>query len=83
MADAAVRLMAPDEGDGLKAFVVLHPRAGTDRQALCAKLDAWVRTQLPAPARPRAIEFGPIWLVDERGKACDGSIAERFSASSG
>jgi len=75
--------MAPDEGDGLKAFVVLRPRADTDRQALCAKRDAWVRTRLPAPARPRAIEFGPAWPVDKRGKACDGSIGERFSASSG
>ncbi len=81
VADAAVRLMAPHEGDRLKAFVVLHPRADTDRQALCAELDAWLRTRLAAPARPRAIEFGPALPVDNRGKACDWSIAERFSAS--
>jgi len=83
VAAAAVRLMAPHEGDRLKAFVVLHPRADTDRQALCAELDAWLRTRLAAPARPRAIEFGPALPVDNRGKACDWSIGEHFSASSG
>ena len=83
VADAAVRLMAPHEGDRLKAFVVLHPGADTDRHALYAVLDAWVRTRLPAPARPRAIEFGPALPVDNRGKACDWSIGERFSASGG
>ncbi len=83
VADAAVRLMAPHEGDRLKAFVVLHPGADTDRHALYAELDAWVRTRLPAPARPRAIEFGPALPVDNRGKACDWSIGERFSASGG
>jgi acyl-coenzyme A synthetase/AMP-(fatty) acid ligase len=85
VADAAVRLMAPHEGDRLKAFVVPHPRTHThtDLQALYAELDAWVRTRLPAPARPRAIEFGPALPVDNRGKACDWSIGERFSASGG
>jgi len=83
VADAAVRLMAPHEGDRLKAFVVLHSRAGPDRHALYAELDAWTRTRLPVPARPRAIEFGPALPVDNRGKACDWSIGESFSASGG
>jgi 4-coumarate--CoA ligase (photoactive yellow protein activation family) len=83
VADAAVRLMAPNEGDRLKAFVVPHPRTTTDLQALYAELDAWVRTRLPAPARPRAIEFGLALPVDNHGKACDWSIGERFSASGG
>jgi acyl-coenzyme A synthetase/AMP-(fatty) acid ligase len=83
VADAAVRLMAPNEGDRLKAFVVPHPRTTSGRQALYAELDAWVRTRLPAPARPRAIEFGPALPADNLGKACDWSIGERFSASGG
>jgi len=83
VADAAVRLMAPHEGDRLKAFVVLHSRADTDRHGLYAELDAWVRTRLPVPARPRAIEFGPALPVDNRGKACDWSIGGSFSASGG
>ena len=75
VANAAVRPMAPHEGDRLKAFVVPHHGADADRHALRAVLDDWVRTRLPAPARPRAIEFGPALPVDSRGKACDWSIS--------
>ena len=56
--------------------------ADADRHALCAELDAWVRTRLPAPARPRAIKFGAALPVDRRGKACDWSITARVGAGS-
>lgn len=80
VADATVRLMAPHEGERLKAFVVLQPSAATDPQALHAELDAWLRTRLPAAARPRAIEFGPALPVDKRGKSCDWVIKARVGA---
>ena len=83
VADAAVRLMEPYEGDRLKAFVVPRPGADTERDALRAQLDAWVRTRLAAPARPRAIEFGPALHVDSRGKHCDWSIRESVGAGGG
>ncbi|CAN5251629.1 hypothetical protein BH11PSE10_BH11PSE10_02670 [soil metagenome] len=76
VANAAVRPMSPHEGERLKAFVVPRQGAAADRHALRAELDAWVRTRLPAPARPRAIEFGPALPVDSRGKACDWLIGE-------
>jgi 4-coumarate--CoA ligase (photoactive yellow protein activation family) len=76
VADAAVRLMAPHEGHRLKAFVVPHAGADDDRHALRVELDAWVRVRLPAPARPRAIGFGPALPVDSRGKACDWTVRQ-------
>ena len=83
VANAAVRPMAAHEGDRLKAFVVLHHGADADRTALRAELDAWVRTRLSAPARPRAIDFGPALPVDGRGKACDWSIKELVGVGGG
>jgi 4-coumarate--CoA ligase (photoactive yellow protein activation family) len=69
VADAAVRLMRPEEGARLKAFVV--PAAGADRAALATELDAWIRASLPPPQRPAALAFGPALPVNAIGKAAD------------
>lgn len=68
--DAAVRLMRPDEGTRLKAFVV--PRAGCGD--LLADLQDWVARELPAPERPKAFRVGPRLPTGPSGKAADWSL---------
>ncbi len=67
--DAAVRLMRPEEGGRLKAFVVPVPSADQDR--LSNDLLAWADAILPAPERPRSITFGPDLPVSTLGKPAD------------
>ncbi|HYF55216.1 MAG TPA: AMP-binding protein [Salinarimonas sp.] len=69
VADAAVRLMRPDEGTRLKAFVVLAP--GTPEETAREDLRAWIAGALPAPARPASLAFGPALPVGAMGKAAD------------
>lgn len=57
VADAFVRLMRPEEGSRLKAFVVPQPGVSHDG-ALYSALCDWTATHLPPVARPRAITFG-------------------------
>lgn len=71
--DAAVRLMRPEEGSRLKAFIV--PRdASCDTVALNAALAVWIRTRLPAPALPKAYSFGASLPISETGKPRDWPI---------
>ncbi|OON63233.1 hypothetical protein B0920_07480 [Massilia sp. KIM] len=81
--EAAVRLMRPDEGHRLKAFVV--PRAGAgavddadadanvdvDTDALRGALDAWMGERLSAPERPAAYTFGRALPRTSSGKPAD------------
>jgi acyl-coenzyme A synthetase/AMP-(fatty) acid ligase len=68
--DAAVRLMRPDEGSRLKAFVVpIDPAA--DPEPLRAALAAWIDAQLPAAERPRALSFGAELPRNPMGKPAD------------
>lgn len=69
VADAAVRLMAPEEGARLKAFIV--PAPGTDAQALCADLWCWTEARLAAPARPKAFTAGDSLPRNAMGKLVD------------
>ncbi|MFK7961615.1 MAG: AMP-binding protein [Phycisphaerales bacterium] len=72
--DCQVRLMRPDEGVRLKAFVV--PTAdGAARPDLTGELDRWCGEHLDAPARPRAIRLGPALPVAPNGKAVDWNVA--------
>ncbi len=80
VADAAVRLMRPDEGVRLKAFIV--PRAGADAgtdtvadAGLVRSLRAWIDAQLAAPERPKAITLGGSIPRGVLGKPADWSIA--------
>lgn len=71
--DAAVRLMRPDEGARLKAFIV--PReAGSDLVALRARLEAWSAGRMTAAERPRAFTFGAQVPTGPMGKAADWMI---------
>ncbi len=68
--DAAVRLMRPDEGSRLKAFVVPSDPAA-DPEPLRAALAAWIDAQLPAAERPRALSFGAELPRNPMGKPAD------------
>jgi 4-coumarate--CoA ligase (photoactive yellow protein activation family) len=74
VADAAVRLMRPDEGNRLKAFIV--PRdPGADAATLSEKLGVWTGQRLGAAEQPRAFSFGTSLPLDEKGKQADWIIA--------
>ena len=67
--DAAVRLMRPEEGSRLKAFVL--PEAGVDPTALRIDLYAWIDAALPVAERPMALTFGPQLPTGMMGKSAD------------
>jgi 4-coumarate--CoA ligase (photoactive yellow protein activation family) len=67
--EAAVRLMRPDEGRRLKAFIVAQP--GADVDALRAELPGWIAARLAAPERPVAWTFGPRLPRQASGKPAD------------
>ena len=72
--DAAVRLMRPDEGHRLKAFVVPRPEVAPG-EALRAALMAWLTDRLPAAQRPRAITLGQQLPQGSMGKLADWDTA--------
>jgi long-chain acyl-CoA synthetase len=76
--DAAVRLMRPDEGRRLKAFVVPRPLPDGDAGARDARdaglgdeLAAWLAQRLSAPERPAAFSFGARLPRQASGKPAD------------
>jgi 4-coumarate--CoA ligase (photoactive yellow protein activation family) len=72
VADAAVRLMRPDEGRRLKAFVVPVPVAEEATQdALRAELLDWCAERLTAAERPTAVTFGERLPRQASGKSAD------------
>lgn len=73
VADASVRLMRPDEGSRLKAFIVSKPGVDHDG-ALYSALCDWTATHLPPVACPRAFTFGDRIPTASSGKAADWSI---------
>lgn len=77
--DAAVRLMRPDEGSRLKAFIVPHAADPDPRalDALHASLDAWAHAELMPAERPRAFSFGSQLPKSASGKNTDWIIARR------
>lgn len=76
--DAAVRLMAPEEGSRLKAFVV--PAPGTDPTALRADLWRWSESRLTAPERPKAFQIGDELPRNTMGKLSDWPLDATHSA---
>ena len=73
VADVAVRLMRPEEGSRLKAFVVpKQPHA--DSSAFMADLRGWIDSRLTAPERPKAIRTGTRLPATAAGKLSDWSI---------
>jgi acyl-coenzyme A synthetase/AMP-(fatty) acid ligase len=69
VADAGVRLMTPEEGARLKAFVVAAP--GVDCEALRTELERWVVNRLTVAERPKSLVFGARLPVNEQGKLAD------------
>jgi long-chain acyl-CoA synthetase len=78
IAEAAVRLMRPDEGERLKAFVV--PRPGYDPAALLAELWPYLDARLAPPERPKSIVFGSELPAGALGKPADWPIADVYRA---
>ncbi|HEX2546851.1 MAG TPA: AMP-binding protein [Ramlibacter sp.] len=72
--DAAVRLMRPDEGTRLKAFVVPRPDV-TARDALLEQLQAWIASELTTPERPKAIHLGDALPLSATGKLVDWDLS--------
>jgi 4-coumarate--CoA ligase (photoactive yellow protein activation family) len=73
VAAAAVRLMRPDEGTRLKAFIVPaaeHP----DLPALQRDLTDWIDSNLSVPERPKSIVFGSELPTGALGKISDWPI---------
>jgi 4-coumarate--CoA ligase (photoactive yellow protein activation family) len=69
VAQCAVRLMRPDEGMRLKAFVV--PAEGAAPGPLREELAAWIAERLTPPERPAAYSFGPALPRQPGGKPAD------------
>lgn len=68
--DASVRRMRPDEGERLKAFVVVTEGTAADA-ALQAALHTWLSERLTAPECPAAYSFGPRLPRGASGKLAD------------
>ena len=69
MRDAAVRLMRPDEGRRLKAFIVADD--GWDEDDLRSDLEAWIGQALDPAARACALTFGHRLPTSDLGKTAD------------
>jgi long-chain acyl-CoA synthetase len=73
VADAEVRLMRPDEGERIKAYIVARDAAGSSEQ-LRRDLEAWVTSRLQPLERPRAYTFGTAVPTSAMGKRTDWRI---------
>lgn len=78
VADCEVRLMRPEEGQRLKAFLVLEGVSeGPENEARGAngdarrKLERWLRQTVSAPERPVSLTFGESVPRNEQGKISD------------
>jgi len=69
IAEVAVRLMRPDEGSRLKAFVVADGSIAPD--ALLASLCKWLAETMEPAARPVGFSFGPRLPRNALGKLAD------------
>jgi long-chain acyl-CoA synthetase len=67
--NAAVRLMRPEEGMRLKAFIVPEPE--TSQDIVRRELEGWIKTHLTAVERPQTLTFGPGMPTDSLDTALD------------
>lgn len=72
--DCAVRLMRPDEGMRLKAFIVRHGADIGDEQDFLRRLRAWVDLRLAPPERPKAFKVGTRLPRGAMGKPADWNL---------
>ncbi len=63
---AAVRLMRPDEGTRLKAYLV--PEPGVDPETLRLAVESWAAQTLSAAERPTVLTVGPALPTSTLGK---------------
>lgn len=76
VADCEVRMMRPEEGQRLKAFIVPEePDNGSSgaNEGPRRELDLWLRQTLSAPERPASLTFGAAMPRNEQGKITDWS----------
>lgn len=73
VADCAVRLMRPEEGDRLKAFVVLKEGFSAD-PAMRDALRVHLAGRLHRVEQPGSITFGPELPKNEMGKLADWTV---------
>lgn len=78
--DCAVRLMRPDEGLRLKAYVVLEEDFSPTAQ-LVKEMREWLATRLSPPAVPKSFCFGDALPHTPSGKAADWKISEHATKS--
>lgn len=71
--EAAVRLMRPEEGTRLKAYVVPGPDV-SDRTLFLAQLRTWIAAQLTVAERPKAIRVGNRLPMTASGKLADWDV---------
>jgi 4-coumarate--CoA ligase len=76
--DCAVRMMRPEEGTRLKAFVVPSDEAASGHD-LTQELRQWLATQLEMVSMPKSFSFGPILPRTSSGKLVDWDIAGRVN----
>jgi 4-coumarate--CoA ligase (photoactive yellow protein activation family) len=76
VAECAVRLMRPEEGARLKAFVVPRGKALPDA-ALARELKLWLARRLEPAARPKSYTFGRALPMTVSGKLSDWNISEK------
>lgn len=74
VADCAVRMMRPDEGTRLKAFIVRQPGDGACERAFLASLRTWIDGRLSVAERPKALTVGARLPRNALGKPADWSI---------
>jgi len=74
--DCAVRLMRPEEGNRLKAFVVPEDGASAETE-LTAALQAHLAGRVSPLEQPKSIVYGTELPRNEMGKLSDWSIATR------
>jgi len=72
--DCAVRLMRPDEGPRLKAYIVRRGVDIGDDPDFLRRLRAWIDIRLAPPERPKAVAVGTQLPRGAMGKPSDWSI---------
>lgn len=69
--DVHVRAMNPDEGDRLKAAIVLADFESDERARIERELEAWIIRELSAPERPKSVVYLQSLPRDANGKPID------------
>ena len=70
--ECAVRLMRPDEGTRLKAFIVLHEAWAAEKREECiSKIQQFIRQECSTAEQPTSLTFGTALPRNSMGKLID------------